>query len=83
MYFWLDSWKTNQGARSKEELEYLQTYVPVHVESKVCTVLQYITINASLLAHDCCIRGVAIDSLNQQILTAGADGKLKVRDLYC
>ena len=32
-------------------------------------------------AHDGCVRGVAIDALNQHVLTAGADGKLKVRHL--
>lgn len=33
------------------------------------------------LAHSSQVRGVAIDGLNQQVITAGADRNVKVREI--
>ena len=37
----------------------------------------YIFPFACITAHDCTVRGVSIDGLNQKVVSAGADGTVK------
>lgn len=44
----------------------------------LCLLFVYVFVCLFFPAHQSQVRGVAIDGLNQQVMTAGADCKLKV-----
>lgn len=48
----------------------------------LCLLFVYLFVCLFFPAHQSQVRGVAIDGLNQQVMTAGADCKLKVCSWY-